>query len=38
LISGDVGYKIKDFHEKYGNAIRTAPDELTFTSAAAVRG
>jgi hypothetical protein len=38
MIQGDIGFKVKDLHEKYGEIVRIAPDEVAFTSAAAVRG
>jgi hypothetical protein len=37
-LAGDIGFKVKDLNEKYGEGVRIAPDELAFTSAAAVRG
>ena len=38
MLAGDIGFKVKDLNEKYGEVVRIAPDELAFTSAAAVRG
>ena len=34
-ISGRLDFRVRDFHEQYGDCVRWAPDELTFTSARA---
>ena len=38
MLAGDIGFKVKDLNEKYGEVVRIAPDELAFITAAAVRG
>lgn len=34
-LRGQLPYRIRDFHRKYGPIVRTAPDELSFTDARA---
>jgi cytochrome P450 len=31
MLQGDLPYRIKSFHERYGPVVRIAPDELAFT-------
>jgi hypothetical protein len=38
MILGDSGFTYRKLNEKYGDVVRIAPDELAFTSAAAVKG
>lgn len=37
MVSGDLPYHVKHWHEQYGPVVRTAPDELSFTHPAAWR-
>ena len=37
LVSGTLPHQVKSFHEKYGQVVRVAPDELSFTDPAAWR-
>ncbi|KAH7306093.1 cytochrome P450 [Rhexocercosporidium sp. MPI-PUGE-AT-0058] len=34
-LRGNLAYTVKELHDKYGEVVRTAPDELSFTSASA---
>ena len=35
LITGVLPFRIKDFHDQYGDVVRLGPDELSFTNPAA---
>ena len=37
MVKGDLAHQTKEFHAKYGNIVRTAPDELSFTHESAYR-
>lgn len=37
MVAGDLPHRLRAFHETYGPVIRTAPNELSFTDAAAWR-
>ena len=37
LVSGTLPHQVKSLHEKYGQVVRVAPDELSFTDPAAWR-
>ncbi len=35
MLAGDLPHDVNSFHEQYGNIVRIAPDELSFTDPAA---
>lgn len=35
LIRGSISHDVRKFHQKYGNVVRIAPDEVTFSSPSA---
>ena len=37
LVTGKLSHQVKDFHDKYGSIIRTAPNQLSFTDPQAWR-
>ena len=37
MVSGNLPHQIKSFHERYGQVVRVAPDELSFTDPAVWR-
>ena len=37
MVTGDLPHKVKSLHEEYGEVVRVAPDELSFTNPAAWR-
>ena len=37
MVKGDLAHQTKEFHAKYGDIVRTAPDELSFTHESAYR-
>lgn len=37
MIKGDLAHQTKEFHARYGDIVRTAPDELSFTNESAFR-
>jgi cytochrome P450 len=37
LLTGNIGYVIKDLHDKYGPVVRTAPNELVFCSSGSLK-
>ena len=37
MVIGDLPHKVKSLHEEYGEVVRVAPDELSFTNPAAWR-